>query len=63
MILELLRGGTNIVDLKDVVKDPVTKTPSLIFEYVDNYDFRKLYEDISDYKLRLYMFEILRSLD
>jgi len=53
MILELLRGGTNIVDLKDVVKDPVTKTPSLIFEYVDNYDFRKLYEDISDYKLRL----------
>jgi len=32
MILDLLKGGTNIVELKDVVKDPVTKSPSLIFE-------------------------------
>lgn len=42
MILDLLRGGTNVVELKDIVKDPVTKSPSLIFEYVDNKDFRKL---------------------
>lgn len=42
MILNQLQDGPNIITLKDVVKDPISKTPSLIFEYVDNLDFRKL---------------------
>uniref|UniRef100_A0A914RP93 non-specific serine/threonine protein kinase n=1 Tax=Parascaris equorum TaxID=6256 RepID=A0A914RP93_PAREQ len=32
-ILENLRGGTNIISLLDVVKDPISRTPALIFEY------------------------------
>lgn len=32
MILNILKGGTNVINLNDVVKDPVSKSPSLIFE-------------------------------
>lgn len=39
-ILQNLRGGTNIISLLDVVRDPDSKTPSLIFEYVNNTDFK-----------------------
>ena len=30
-----MRGGVNIINLIDVVRDPMTKTPALIMEYVD----------------------------
>lgn len=39
-ILQNLQGGPNIIGLLDVIKDPKTNTPSLIFEYVDNIDFK-----------------------
>ena len=39
-ILENLRTGPNIITLLDVVKDPVARTPALIFEYVNNRDFK-----------------------
>ena len=41
-ILENLRGGTNIITLLGVVKDPVSRTPALIFEHVNNTDFKQL---------------------
>jgi casein kinase II subunit alpha len=37
---QTLHGGTNIIQLLDVVRDPVSKTPSLVFEYVNNTDFK-----------------------
>ena len=43
-ILENLRGGTNIITLQGVVKDPVSRTPALIFEHVNNTDFKQLYQ-------------------
>uniref|UniRef100_A0A674F4F6 non-specific serine/threonine protein kinase n=1 Tax=Salmo trutta TaxID=8032 RepID=A0A674F4F6_SALTR len=39
-ILENLRGGPNIISLKDIVKDPVSRTPALVFEHVNNTDFK-----------------------
>lgn len=62
-ILQNLCGGTNIIKLLDVVRDPQTKTPSLIFEYVDNIDFKILYPTLSDYDVRFYMYELLKALD
>ncbi|TVU44870.1 hypothetical protein EJB05_04331, partial [Eragrostis curvula] len=41
-ILQNLYGGPNIVKLLDVVRDDESKTPSLIFEYVNNTDFKAL---------------------
>lgn len=35
-ILQNLTNGPNIIKLLDVVRDPESKTPSLIFEYVNN---------------------------
>ena len=39
----ILCRGTNIIQLLDVVRDPQSKTPSLIFEHVNNTDFKILY--------------------
>uniref|UniRef100_A0A8C8C0K1 non-specific serine/threonine protein kinase n=1 Tax=Oncorhynchus tshawytscha TaxID=74940 RepID=A0A8C8C0K1_ONCTS len=62
-ILENLRGGPNIISLLDIVKDPVSRTPALVFEHVNNTDFKQLYQTLSDYDIRFYMYEILKALD
>jgi len=62
-ILQNLCGGTNIIKLYDIVCDPQTKRPSLIFEYVDNVDFKILYPTLTDYDVRYYMLELLKALD
>jgi len=62
-ILQNLCGGPNIVKLLDVVRDPQSKTPSLIFEHINNTDFKTLYPTLTDYDIRYYIFEILLALD
>uniref|UniRef100_A0A8D3EAX2 non-specific serine/threonine protein kinase n=1 Tax=Scophthalmus maximus TaxID=52904 RepID=A0A8D3EAX2_SCOMX len=62
-ILENLRGGPNIISLIDIVKDPVSRTPALVFEHVNNTDFKQLYQTLTDYDIRFYMCEILKALD
>jgi len=62
-ILQNLCGGPNIVRLLDVVRDPSSKTPSLVFEYVQNHEFKSLYPTLTDLDIRFYVFEILRALD
>jgi len=56
-------SGSNIIALLDVVRDPQSKTPSLIFEHVDNIEARTLYSKFTDYDVRYYMYELLRALD
>ncbi|GJT97355.1 casein kinase II subunit alpha [Tanacetum coccineum] len=41
-ILQNLCGGPNIIKLLDIVRDQQSKTPSLVFEYVNNTDFKAL---------------------
>eukprot|EP00924_Labyrinthula_sp_SR-Ha-C_P002933 augustus_masked-scaffold_13-processed-gene-11.63-mRNA-1 protein AED:0.05 eAED:0.05 QI:0/-1/0/1/-1/1/1/0/361 len=62
-ILQNLLGGPNIVKLLDVCKDPGSKTPSLIFEHIDNTDFKTLYPELTDFDIRYYIYEILKALD
>ncbi|WZY70221.1 hypothetical protein YC2023_002461 [Brassica napus] len=50
-ILQNLCGGPNIVKLLDVVRDQHSKTPSLIFEYVNSTDFKVLYPTLTDYDI------------
>jgi casein kinase II subunit alpha len=40
-----------------------SKTPSLIFEYVNNIDFRSLYPKFNDLDVRFYIHELLKALD
>jgi len=35
-----LTGGYNVIKLLDIVRDPESRTPSLVFEYVNNTDFK-----------------------
>ncbi|XP_076932047.1 casein kinase II subunit alpha-like [Bidens hawaiensis] len=62
-ILQNLCGGPNIVKLLDIVRDQQSKTPSLIFEYVNNTDFKVLYPTLSDMDIRYYIYELLKALD
>jgi len=61
--LQNLNGQNNIIQLLDVVRDPATKTPSLIFEYVNNSDFKTLYPTLSDYEIRFYIYQLIKALD
>ncbi|CCF55692.1 hypothetical protein KAFR_0A02560 [Kazachstania africana CBS 2517] len=63
-IYELSHNGhENIIQLFDIIKDPISKTPALVFEYVNNIDFRILYPKLTDLEIRYYMFELLKALD
>lgn len=62
-ILQNLCGGPNIVKLHDIVRDQQSKTPSLVFEYVNNSDFKVLYPTLTDYDMRYYIYELLKALD
>ena len=46
--------------LLDIVRDQQSKTPSLIFEYVNNTDFKVLYPTLSDFDIRYYIYELLK---
>lgn len=63
LILRNIAGGTNVIKLLDVVRDPLSKTPSLVFEYVNNTDFKVLYPTLSDLDIRFYILEVLKALD
>jgi casein kinase II subunit alpha len=62
-ILQNLSGGQNIVQLLDITRDPSTKTPALIFEYINNVDFKLLYPTFTDFDVRFYIYELLKALD
>merc|ERR1712087_535728 len=62
-ILQNLKGGPNVIQLLDTVKDPVSRIPSLVFEYVNNTNFKTLYPTFTDFDVRYYIFEILKALD
>ncbi|KAL0461840.1 UNVERIFIED_CONTAM: Casein kinase II subunit alpha-4, chloroplastic [Sesamum latifolium] len=62
-ILQNLCGAPNIVKLLDIVRDQQSKTPSLIFEHVNNTDFKVLYPTLSDFDIRYYIYELLKALD
>lgn len=62
-ILQGLCGGTNIIHLKDICRDPNSKVPSLIFEHVNNKDFKTLFPTFTSYDVRYYIYEVLKALD
>ena len=62
-ILDTLKDGPFIISLLNKVMDPSTKTPSLIFEYVDSTDFRELYARLTLEDIQKYILQILIGLD
>ena len=62
-ILQTLYGGPNIVKLYDILKDPSTKTPALIFEYIPNIETKVLARKFNHLDIRLYIYKILEALE
>jgi casein kinase II subunit alpha len=62
-ILQNLAGGPNVIQLLDVVRDPQSKMPALIFEHVNNIDFKILYPTLTDHEIRYYIYELLKALE
>jgi len=62
-ILQNLQGGTNIIQLHKTVRDPCSKTNSLVFEHVNNTDFKVLFPTLLDFDIRYYVFELLKGLE
>ncbi|CAI5942356.1 unnamed protein product [Closterium sp. NIES-65] len=62
-VLQNLAGGPNIISLLDVVRDPVTRTPSLVFDLVDSLDWKLLYPSLTDHDVRYYLYQLLLALD
>lgn len=38
----------------------MSRTPALIFEHVNNMDFKQLYQTLNDYDIRFYLYELLK---
>ena len=49
--------------MANIVADPSTRTPSLVFEYVENTDFRTLWPELTLEDIRTYVLQILICLD
>lgn len=62
-ILQTVRGGPNIPKIIDIIRDSASRTPSLVLEYSANEDFNTLYPQLTDFDIRYYMYELLRTLD
>lgn len=61
-ILLNLKGGTNIIELLDIVQNPITKQYSFVFEYVENLEFNKLFRQFTDMDCRYYLYQLMQSL-
>ena len=55
-ILQNLCGGPNIINLMDIVRDPDLETTALVFEYVNNIDYRQIYPTFTDFDIRFYLY-------
>ncbi|KZT69215.1 kinase-like protein [Daedalea quercina L-15889] len=62
-VLRNLSGGPNIVGLVDVVRDHVSRSHSLVMEYVNSSDWRDIYRSLTELEIKQYVFQILRALE
>lgn len=58
-ILRNVTGGPNIVGLLDVVHDPPSRSHSLIMEYVDNTEWKELFQTFTEIEVKHYVFQLL----
>lgn len=62
-ILQNLKGGPNIINLREILRDSASKTTTLVLDCINNVDYKTLYPKFTDYEVRNYMYEVFRALD
>lgn len=60
MILRNLAGGPNVIRLMDIVHDPISRSNSLVMEYVENTDWKEMYGTLTEMEIKSYIFQLLR---
>ena len=58
-ILRNLSGGPGIIALRDVVHDAPSRSNSLIMEYVNNTDWKELFNSFTEVEIKHYVFQLL----
>jgi casein kinase II subunit alpha len=61
-VLETLCGGPNIIEFQDVVQDPESHAPCLVFEHIEAISHKKLYPTLSDREVRSYLYQLVEAL-
>ena len=62
-VLQNLKDGPNIVKLVDIVRDPSSKSPCIITEWINNVDYKTLFPTLTDEDIRYYIYQVLIALD
>lgn len=62
-ILDVLKGGANIIKLLAVVCNEPLHVTSLVFERIYNEDFKHVYLKLTEQDIRFYIYELLKALD
>lgn len=62
-ILEVLKGGVNIIRLLAVINVDNLQMTALVFERIHNEDFKQIYLKLSEYDIRYYTYELLKALN
>merc|ERR1711916_409343 len=52
-----------VLKVLDVVRDPETKSPAVVFEYIDAIDFKTYFPTMPDLEVRFYLYKLLEALD
>ncbi|KAJ7770148.1 kinase-like domain-containing protein [Mycena maculata] len=61
-VLRNLTGGPNVISLLDVVRDPSGRYHSLVMEYVENVDWKRLFPVLTEADVKHYTFQLLLAL-
>ena len=61
--MQTLYGGPNIIKIFDILRDPTTKTPALVFEYIPNVETKVLARKFTNMDIRLYTYMVLEALE
>lgn len=62
-ILDVLKGGTNIIKLLAVLYNEPLQVTALVFERIHNEDFKHIYLKLTEHDIRFYVYELLKALD
>lgn len=62
-ILQTLYGGPHIIKMLDILREPQSKTPCFIFEYMPCIETKALFQQIGDTDIRLYLYKLFQALD
>lgn len=62
LVLKHLQNGPHIVKMYETIKD-AERIPGIVFEYVENCNWREMFKTIKLIDLQHYIYQLLRSLD